>query len=106
MVFPQEKWQLIWDADVITHSEEYIELPDPARDEARLSLWTMLLDNDVVAMDSVLNLKLPQPISSTFSNMQRTGKPVRIMTLKTNEAEYQVLQTVQVPHEKKEDASS
>jgi hypothetical protein len=92
----QAQWTPVWSADVLAHQEEVIrltpELPN-LPSGSRLSLWTYVLDNGLIAVDSAFSLQ-ELVKQSTFNGLQHSGVPTAAHTLERHGEEYRIYQTV------------
>lgn len=89
-------WRPRWSVDCIVHDEQLVELPPQDGPENRLAVWTHLLPDGMIAVDTSLGIETSQPGPSSYSGVQRPEVPQQILTLKTDGTEYQVFQTVAV----------
>jgi len=90
----EASWRTLLETDVLTRSQELVEaVPDPAVDN-RLALWTHVLPDGKVAVDS--NIRLTSPIRACVdaTNILSPGKPARVFSLQTDDAEYHIFQVV------------
>ena len=87
-------WKPLWGADLLTHDEQLVELPSGKTGGADLRLWTHRLPDGAIAVDGDLALSGKSPVRSSFRGIQQPAVPQRVFSLETDEAEYQVYQTV------------
>jgi hypothetical protein len=90
----QQGWTCVWSADVISQQEQVVRLARDAGSEAEFSVWTYLLPDGLVAVDSRLDYQGAAAFESHSSGVQRPGVPKAVGTLQPGE--YQVFQTVVV----------
>ena len=65
-------WKPVWQADLVAHDEQLVELPQDNVAGATLRLWTQRLPDGLIAVDSELALGGRLPVRSSFS-----GSPAR-----------------------------
>lgn len=87
-------WKPVWRTDLVTHDEQLIELAQEQAEGASLRMWTQRLADGMIAVDFELALGGRLPVRCCFSGIQRAGVPQRVFLLQTDDAEYQVYQTV------------
>lgn len=90
----ETSWRTLLATDVLTRSQELVEVAaDPTADN-RLALWTHVLPDGKVAVDS--NIRLTSPIRACVNatNILSPGKPARLFSLQTEDAEYHIFQVV------------
>ena len=87
-------WKPIWQADVIAQDDELVDLAAESVRDGRLQLWMHALPDGAIAVDANLALQGATCVRSSFSGIQRTGVPQRVFGSQTEDAEYQVYQTV------------
>lgn len=90
----EKNWQKAWETDVLMRSEDFLDFkPDPALDN-RLQLWVYPLEDGKVAVDTGIALERPIQVTTQAQNLVNQGKPVEILALTTDAAEYRVMQEV------------
>ena len=97
-------WQSAWSVDVMSQSEEVIELDPEDGNGMALTLWAYALPDGMVAVDSELSLAETDPSTSfdaslkrvTFSHIQQDGLPTEELLTGSDGVEYRVFQTVAV----------
>lgn len=87
-------WRPVWGADLLTHDEQLVEVGPEGMHGARLRLWTQRLPDGAFAVDVDLALRGDSPVHSSFSGIQQGRIPQRVFSVQTDDAEYQVYQTV------------
>ena len=87
-------WEPIWQADVIAQDEEVVDLAAENARDGRLQLWMHSLPDGAIVVDANLAWKGATCVRSSFSGIQRRGVPQRVFCSQTEDAEYQVYQTV------------
>jgi hypothetical protein len=87
-------WKPVWRADLVTHEEQLVEVPQDTPGGARLRMWTQPLPDGLIAVDSELAFDGQLPVRSRFSGIQRGGVPQRVFSAQTGDVEYEVYQTV------------
>ena len=87
-------WHKLMETDVLTRSQELVEMiPDPRLDN-RLLLWAYALPDGKVAIDSSIRLSTPIRASVDVTNVLTPGKPANVFSLETEDAEYHIFQVV------------
>jgi hypothetical protein len=91
----QAQWQTIWNEDIVTRPEACVE-PPTANHPSQLRLWTYILPDGAVSIDT--QLALPGVEQSRFDTMtvQHAGKPVRLHHIQRGVDDYEVWQTALV----------
>lgn len=90
----ENKWKSIWDTDVLARGEEFVEsAPNPGRDN-RLCVWVCPNVDGTLVVESHVALEAPVEIASSTSSVVKPGAPVQLLSLRTDEADYCVYQTV------------
>jgi hypothetical protein len=91
---PSAPWQALWIGDVVSHSDELVEVVAP-RDGSRLSLWAHLLPDGAVTIDTELAVGNDDK-RWTSSTVQQPAVPTQIALRRDGTAEYQVWQTAAI----------
>lgn len=87
-------WRTTWETDVLMRSEDFLDFkPDPTLAN-RLQLWVYPLGDGKVAIDTGVDLESPIHVATHAQNLVSEGKPVEILALMTDAAEYRVMQEV------------
>ena len=98
-------WQLAWAVDVMSRSEELVEIAPQSGDGASILLWAYALPDGLIAVDSELSLPgvtAPQAssdsaiIRATLSNVQQDRQPSESLVTDSDGIEYRVFQTVAI----------
>ena len=90
----EASWHEVMKADVLTRSQELVEVvPDPKLDN-RLLLWAYVIPDGKVAIDSSIRLTTPIRASVDVTNVLTPGKPANVFSLETEDAEYRIFQVV------------
>lgn len=87
-------WQLIWTGDVVSRPEELVQLTS-SDDTSRLSLWTHVLPDGAVAVDTELGIVGNNSLWSS-SSVQQSQVPQQVLTARSQGNEFQVWQTAAV----------
>ncbi len=90
----QTQWQHVWSADVVSHSEQLVELTPEGKGDSRLSIWAFALPDGMIAVDGEMHLKGEDGIKPVFSDLHKAGDSTSVFTTTLDEIEYQVFQTV------------
>jgi hypothetical protein len=89
-------WNPVWETDLVTRDEQLVELVPRESQRSRLRLWAYTLPDGRIAVDSDLALAGALPIHSASSGVQQGGVPREVFSLRNDDAEYRVYQTVAV----------
>ncbi len=92
----QTEWEHVWSADVVSHSEQLVELSPASESDTQLLIWTYALPDGMIAVDGELRLKVGETIRPTFSELNKSGESGKVFTTKLGDTEYQVFQTVEL----------
>ena len=97
----ESTWRRRFSVDCIVPNEQLVELAPQDESGAQLALWAHLQPDGMIAVDTSLGLGArgegqdPQP-STLNTQLFQPQVPRRILTLQTDQHEYQVFQTVAV----------
>jgi hypothetical protein len=92
----EKSWKPIWKTDVLLRGEELVEVVPNREKDNRLALWVYPLAGGKVAIDSSLALDMPMRLASRINTIVEQGEPAEIMSLRADNMEYRVFQTVKV----------
>jgi hypothetical protein len=92
----QLDWQPHLNVDCITYGEQVVELPVEAGSEDRLALWTYLLPDGMIAVDTTLGIEGAGGEGLSSSTVLRPQVPQQILDLEIDQTEYRVFQTAAV----------
>ena len=93
----QREWSPVWSVDVVTRSEQLVELtPDVCGRGGKLLLWAYVLPDGMLAVDAKMGLAQPATLDSSFSKVQQPGTPELVLATQTADTEYRVFETVAV----------
>ena len=87
-------WHCRSRVDVIVYDEEIVQLGPQDGVENTLALWVHRLPDGMIAVDTSLGIEPPDRPALSCSGIQRPAVPEPILTLRTEETEYRVFQTV------------
>lgn len=88
------RWKTLCRADVMTEPQELVEVPLDGKDGGQLAIWTCLLPDGMVAVDSDLSLPGIRGLHASASTVQREGVPYHTDSGAAEGWEYRVFQTV------------
>ena len=89
-----EDWNIVWAVDVVTLSEERVEITPQSWDLSDVRLWAYALPDGMVSLDTELNIKgFPHMMTE---NLQRDGTPEVIFQTRSGPDEIRVLQAAAV----------
>ena len=86
-----KSWQPIWTGDVVSRPEELVQLSSTS-DASRLSLWTHVLPDGAVAVDTELGIEDSGTVW-TSSSVQQSQVPQQVLFARAQGGEFQVWQT-------------
>ena len=89
-------WKVLRKMDVVTRSEQRVELSPEELSGAKVVLWAYPLAEGLILLDSSLVLDAPIRASSSTSEVLRAGSPIQLLSVQTGDAEYRVFQTAEV----------
>ncbi|MEQ8790980.1 MAG: hypothetical protein RIC55_32255 [Pirellulaceae bacterium] len=92
----ERQWRPVRVTDVVLRDEQYVQLPPQADDPAQLSLWSYVLPDGMVALDTDLDLPGDVSLEADSSNLQEAGVPLKVFSTHDGDAEYEVYQTVRL----------
>lgn len=95
----QPTWKMLCSADVVTEPQELVEVPLDSNGGGHLMVWTCLLPDGLVAVDSDISLpaaslKAARGLHASASMVQREGEPCGAESRAADGWEYRVFQTV------------
>jgi len=105
-------WEIAWAVDVVSKSEEVVDLAPATDDGTSMRLWAYAMPDGMFAVDSELSFSsadggslvtLPgraEAFHATFSNVQEDRQPSEEFWTSAGGVEYRVLQTVAVLNKK------
>jgi hypothetical protein len=83
-------WTKVLETNVLTRSEELVELPPDAKMAGRFALWGYPLPDGKIALDASIRLSAPIRAEIDVTNILEPGKPKRVFSFKAENAEYRV----------------
>lgn len=89
-------WQKEWSTDVLLRTEELVEVEAGGNGRNQLALWLYPLKDGRVAIDTDIGIVGPVGIESQASAVQSLGKPRQLLSFRSGNTEYRLLQTVQM----------
>lgn len=89
-------WQLAWAMDVVSRSEELVNVVPREANGNELRLWAYRLPDGMIAVDSELQLAGTDAFHARTSGLHQNAEPVKVATAHSNGTEYRVFQTVAV----------
>ena len=105
-------WEIAWAVDVVSKSEEVVDLASATDDGTSMRLWAYAMPDGMFAVDSELSFSsgegggettLPgraETFHAAFSNVQKDRQPSEELLTGADGVEYRVLQTVAVLNKK------
>jgi hypothetical protein len=91
----QDAWRPIWKGDVLTRAEELIHVTSSS-DGSQWSLWTHVLPDGAVSIDSELAVPKRDLASWKTTSVQQPQVPCRLVATQRGGDEFQVWQTAAV----------
>ena len=86
-----KSWQPIWTGDVVSRPEELVQLSFTT-DASRLSLWTHVLPDGAVAVETELGIE-GNETEWTSTSVQQSQVPQQVLFTRAQRGEFQVWQT-------------
>ncbi|MGZ0165361.1 MAG: hypothetical protein ACKVII_15665 [Planctomycetales bacterium] len=105
----RDEWRRAWSVDVISQSEEVVELAAKDDDQSTMTMWAYVLPDGMVAIDSELSFsensksdttEKVAPFRAAFSSVQKDRQSSEELLNGANGVEYRVFQTVAVLNKK------
>ena len=90
------EWTPVWTVDVITRSEEVVRLTPKAQKATQLAMWSYVLPDGMIAIDTDLTLGDSTVFETATSSVQSDGRPVEIFSAIVDGYEIRVFQTASV----------
>jgi hypothetical protein len=87
-------WKKVWETDILTRSEQTIEIALNKDRNDLIGLWIYSVDEGRFAVDSRLSMNVPVRIYSDSCDVVEDGKPTVISVITVGSREYRVYQTV------------
>lgn len=92
---PRGEWKIVWQASVISHTEEWVQLPKDLTGENSISVWTHSLPDGSVLVESDMALRKPVSIQlATPTIVTQPSQPTRLWSGRQMDAEFQLIQSV------------
>lgn len=91
----EPQWQPVWTSDVVSRSEELIQVSS-ASDGAKLRLWTHLLPDGAMSVDTELVLGGPGSTPWISTSIQQPEVPSKMLSIRQGQDEFEVWQTATV----------
>ena len=88
----ESSWNRILTADVLSRSEELVEVFPGRKPAGRLLVWAYRLPDGNVAVDASLRWTDPLGLNVDLTNVLAPGRAAQVLATRTAEAEFQVLQ--------------
>lgn len=90
----QPQWKTLCSADVVIEPQELVEVPLETKGGGKLAVWTCVLPDGMVAVDTDISLPGIRGLHASASTVQREGVPCRADSSAADGWEYRVFQTV------------
>lgn len=88
-------WTIVWDASIISHTDEWVQLPQDQTSGDLISVWTHALPDGSVIVDSDMTLSKPVSIQVAEPSMiTRPSQPTRLWSERRADGEFQLIQSV------------
>ena len=91
----QKTWQTVWSSDVLTRTEEYVEIAPESGAAGGLEMWVHRLPDGRYVVDAEIDwpeARLPRAYETQVLSV---GKPERILTQTAEGHEYRVYQSIE-----------
>jgi hypothetical protein len=92
---PSGPWQAVWMGDVAARAEELVQVDSPG-DGSQLKLWTYILPDGAVSVDTELAMPKGGPRTWKSSSVQQPQVPLQLLSNRQGDAEFQVWPTAAV----------
>lgn len=89
----QQTWSSVWTADVVAREQQVVVFKPTARDRTQWVVWTYLLPDGLIQIDSQLILDHPTTLTLACSELQHPGVPADVYTTQLAGTEYRIFQT-------------
>ena len=90
----RKDWKRVWEVDVVTRSEQLVQLAPGDAGGPGVVLWTFPLPDGKIHVDSSLTVSGEENLISSTTSVQEAGVPNTVFSAQTDRGQYQVLQTV------------
>jgi hypothetical protein len=88
-------WTIVWDASIISHTGEWVQLPQDQTGGDSISVWSYALPDGSVIVESDLALTNPVSIQLTEpSIVNRPSQPTQLWSERRADGEFQLIQSV------------
>jgi len=88
----ESSWNRVFAADVLSRNEELVEVSPGQKPAGRLLLWAYRLPDGNVAVDAKLRLTESPGTSVDLTSVLAPGRATQVLTTRTAEGEFRVLQ--------------
>jgi hypothetical protein len=88
----ESSWSTVFTADVLSRSEELVEVSPGQKPAGRLLVWAYRLPDGNVAVDANLRLAESPAASVDVTNVLAPGRATQVLTTRTADAEFRVFQ--------------
>jgi hypothetical protein len=88
----ESSWSTVFTADVLSRSEELVEVSPGQKPAGRLLVWAYRLPDGNVAVDANLRLAESPGASVDLTNVLAPGRAAQVLTTRTADAEFRVFQ--------------
>jgi hypothetical protein len=88
----ESAWNTVFTADVLSRSEELVEVSPGQKPAGRLLVWAYRLPDGNVAVDATLRLTESPAASLDLTNVLAPGRAAQVLTTRTGDAEFRVFQ--------------
>ncbi|MCX7422526.1 MAG: hypothetical protein NT013_23685 [Planctomycetia bacterium] len=89
------KWTVVWDALVLTRSEEWVRLPIESTGDNAVSIWAYSMPDGSTLIESDVVLTVPIPVRLSEQHVFGTSHgPARLWSARRSEGEFQIIQSV------------
>ena len=91
---PEMKWREAWTTEIIVHAEDLVEVTPSRQSNNRMQFWVFPLQNGKIAVETDMTLEYPLTIASRLNTVVGIGAPAEVATVRMEDVEYKILQTV------------
>ncbi len=89
-------WKQAWTMDLVSRSEETVSVLPKDGNGTELQLWAYRLPDGAIAVETDLRLSGANDLHAQCSGVQQNGRPVNVSSVRSEDTEYRVFQTIAV----------
>ncbi len=88
----EERWRPVWRRDVLLHADQFVEVNPTAGAPDRVLLWTHVLPDGAIAVETGLRLTEPVRVELSHASAAAAGQATGSSAFEREEVEYRVVQ--------------